>query len=209
MGILNSLRSWNLYDTPRTVYTYSNVGGFGIDGGLSSLVGASMANPSKLYFGIIGDLATFYDVNVLGNRHIGPNIRILVSNNGTGYEMHCPGSIGRIFGDEADKFMAAGGHFGNKSKDLLKHFAIDLGFEYLSATTKKEYLAQIEYFLSPKHYQKPILFEVFVDVKDDDVAYTTTRELMGSASGTAKQLAKSVLGEKGYSGLKKILGKGQ
>ena len=208
MGILNSLRSWNLYDTPKSVYTYSNVGGFGIDGGLSSLIGASLADPSKLYFGIIGDLATFYDVNVLGNRHIGSNVRILVSNNGTGYEMHCSGSIGKIFGDEADKYMAAGGHFGNKSKELLKHFATDLGFEYLSATTKQEYIAKLEYFLSPKQYRKPILFEVFVDVNDDDVAYMTSRELLGNATGAAKQLAKSVLGEKGYSGLKKILGKG-
>lgn len=207
MGILNSLRSWNLYDTPKTVYTYSNVGGFGIDGGLSSLIGASLSDPDKLFFGVLGDLATFYDVNVLGNRHVGSNVRILVSNNGTGYEMHCAGSIGKIFGDDADRYMAAGGHFGNKSKDLLKHFATDLGFEYLSASTKQEYLAKLNYFVSPKHYHKPILFEVFVDVHDDDIAYTTTRELMGSATGTAKHLAKSVLGEKGYSGLKKFLGK--
>lgn len=207
LGILNSLRSWNLFDTPKTVYTYSNVGGFGIDGGLSSLIGASFSNPDKLFFGVFGDLATFYDMNVLGNRHIGTNVRLLISNNGTGYEMHCEGSIGKIFGDDADKYMAAGGHFGNQSRDLLKHFATDLGFEYLKADNKEEYLTQLDHFVSPSHYDKPILFEIFVDPHDDDIAYNQTRFLVGSASGTVKGLAKNVLGEKGYSELKKILKK--
>ena len=207
LGILNSLRSWNLYDTPKTVYTYSNVGGFGIDGGLSSMIGASLVNKDKLYFCMIGDLATFYDLNVLGNRHVGSNVRIIVSNNGTGYEMHCSGSIGKVFGADADKFMAAGGHFGKQSRELLKHFATDLGFEYLKAESKEEYLSQIDYFVSAKQYDKPILFEVFVNPDDDDVAYNATRNLVVSATGSAKQLARNVLGEKGYAGLKKILGK--
>src|SRR5690606_9835867 len=68
-GILNSLRTWNFYDLPPSVSRYSNVGGFGIDGGVSSLLGASLANPDKLYYGVIGDLAFFYDLNAIGNRH--------------------------------------------------------------------------------------------------------------------------------------------
>ena len=207
LGILNSLRSWNIYDTKKTVYSYSNVGGFGIDGCLSSLLGASLSDPEKLFFCVIGDLATFYDLNVLGNRHIGANIRILLSNNGTGYEMHCSGSIGSVFGEKADAFMAAGGHFGKQSRDLLSHYATDLGFEYLKAETKEDYLEMVDYFTAPQMYSKPILFEVFVNVEDDDIAYNTTRNLMGNTVGNAKQLAKSVLGEKGYSGLKRILGK--
>ena len=41
LGILNSLRSWNFFEVPTSVSAYSNVGGFGIDGGVSSLIGAS------------------------------------------------------------------------------------------------------------------------------------------------------------------------
>ena len=207
LGILNSLRSWNLYDTPRSVYTYSNVGGFGIDGVMSALVGASLADRDRLCFCVIGDLATFYDLNVLGNRHIGSNVRILVANNGTGFEMHCAGSIGKIFGEDADRYMAAGGHFGRQSRAVLRHFAEDLGFEYLKAESKEEYLEQLERFISPDPLPRPLLFEVFIDPADDDTAYNATRTLMGSAGGTARQLAKSVLGEKGYSGLKRFLGK--
>ena len=86
-GILNSLRMWNLFETPDNVWGFSNVGGFGIDGNISTLIGASLVNKSKIYFCVLGDLSTFYDINSLGNRHIGNNVRILVINNGTGFEM--------------------------------------------------------------------------------------------------------------------------
>ena len=78
MGILNSLRSWNFFEVPDTVLSFSNVGGFGIDGGLSSFIGGSLGVPQKLHFCVIGDLAFFYDMNALGNRHIGNNVRILL-----------------------------------------------------------------------------------------------------------------------------------
>lgn len=45
LGILNSLRSWNFFRQDPSVKVFSNVGGFGIDGGLSSLVGSSLASP--------------------------------------------------------------------------------------------------------------------------------------------------------------------
>ena len=205
LGILNSLRSWNLFDIPRDVYSYSNVGRFGIDGAISTCIGASLANPNKIYYLVLGDLAAFYDLNALGNRHIGSNIRILLSNNGTGYEMHCSGSIGKEFGDEADKYMAAGGHFGKKSRTLIKHFAEDLGFKYLSAETKEEYLKNLDYFVSSTIYDKPVLFEVFVNKEDDDYSYNVTRNIVTSTAGSIKQLTKNVIGEKGYRGLKKIL----
>lgn len=206
LAILNSLRSWNLFDTPKSVYSYSNVGGFGIDGCLSACVGASLCNPDKLYFCVIGDLATFYDLNVLGNHHIGNNLRIIVSNNGTGFEMHCEGSIGKEFGEDANLFMAAGGHFGNQSRDLLRHFAQDLGFEYLKAENSEEYFNHLDYFVSSEKYDRPILLEAFISPEDDNIAYNVTRNLANS-DGIAKNVAKSVLGDKGYSELKKAIKK--
>lgn len=207
LGILNSLRSWNLFDTPRSVYSYSNVGGFGIDGVLSACVGASLAEKDKLCFCVLGDLAMFYDMNVLGNRHIGNNLRIIVSNNGTGYEMHCPGSIGEEFGEDSDLYFAAGGHYGKQSRKLLKDYAENLGFEYISAESKEEYLSYLDYFVSPKMHDKPILIEVFVREEDDDKAYRLTREIRQDVTSRAKDLAKTVLGEKGFQELKKILKK--
>ena len=208
LGILNSLRSWSLYDTPKSVYSYSNVGGFGIDGGLSSCVGASMVNPEKLYFCVIGDLALFYDLNVLGNRNVGRNLRILLSNNGTGYEMHCANSTGIQFdAAERDRFFAAGGHNGNKSRNVIRHFAEDLGFEYMKAESKEEYLEKVEYFISSELTEKPILFEVFVNMEDDDYAYNATKITLKDNISTMKQVAKGILGEKGFSQVKKIIRK--
>lgn len=71
LGILNSYRSWNLFVLPPTVHTMSNVGGFGIDGCTSTLIGASLSNPNKIHFLVTGDLAFFYDLNAIGNRHMG------------------------------------------------------------------------------------------------------------------------------------------
>ena len=67
LGILNSLRSWNYFKIPQSVLAYSNTGGFGIDGIVSSAIGASLAT-DKLVFCVLGDLAFFYDLNAVGNR---------------------------------------------------------------------------------------------------------------------------------------------
>ena len=86
LSILNTLRVWNYAEFTPSVNVYCPLGGFGIDGASSLTVGASLVNTQKLYFGIIGDLAFFYDLNSLGNRHIGRNLRILLVNNGLGFE---------------------------------------------------------------------------------------------------------------------------
>ena len=165
-------------------------------------------NPEKLYFCVIGDLALFYDLNVLGNRNVGRNLRILLSNNGTGYEMHCANSTGIQFdAAERDRFFAAGGHNGNKSRNVIRHFAEDLGFEYMKAESKEEYLEKVEYFISSELTEKPILFEVFVNMEDDDYAYNATKITLKDNISTMKQVAKGILGEKGFSQVKKIIRK--
>ena len=207
LGILNSLRAWNFFETPDTVTGYSNTGGFGIDGGLSSLIGASLANRKKLYFGIIGDLAFFYDINVIGNHHVGSNVRIMLINNGRGTEFRNYNHPAARFGDDADPYMAAAGHFGDKSPWLIKHFAEDLGFEYMSASNKDEYLRHMECFLSPQITGKPMLFEVFTDSADESKALEIMNHLEMSTEGAAKDMARKILGPSGVQTLKKILKK--
>lgn len=207
LGILNTLRTWNYFDIPNTVYGYANTGGFGIDGYISSMIGASLVHPDKLYFCVAGDLAFFYDMNVLGNRHVGRNVRILLVNNGKGTEFRNYMHPGAAFGEEADKFIAAGGHYGNKSHQLVRHYAEDLGYEYLSANTKEEYLQNLERFLTPEITNRPMLFEVFTNNEDESEAIRMMNTLNVSASGMAKELTKAVLGEKGKNMVKKMLGK--
>ncbi len=170
LGILNSLRSWNLFHIPLTVNAKCNVGGYGIDGGISSMIGASLINPEKLYFGIFGDLGFFYDMNVLGNRHVGNNVRIMLVNNGRGTEFRNFNHPCSMFGNEADKYLAAAGHFGNKSNYLIKHYAEDLGYIYLSARNKQEFNNVVEQFLSTNALGKSVIFEVFTETKDESDA---------------------------------------
>lgn len=166
-AILNSLRAWNLFDTPQVTMSSSNVGGFGIDGCLSTVLGASLAHPDKLHFAFIGDLAFFYDMNALGNRHLGSNLRILLTNNGKGTEFRMYWHPAAQFGDDADHFVAAGGHFGNKSPNVVKSYVESLGFEYISAASKEEFFEIYEHFISSQKYEKPIVFEVFTSNEDE------------------------------------------
>lgn len=169
-GIYNSLRAWNFFSLDTSIKTNCNVGGFGIDGGVSSLIGASICNPTKLYFGVFGDLAFFYDMNVLGNRHVGNNVRILLINNGKGNEFRLYSHPCSAFGEDADPFMAAAGHYGNKSPNLVKHYAEDLGYKYLSASNKEEFLMNLPSFLDTTDKSQPYLLEVFTETEEESKA---------------------------------------
>lgn len=196
VGILNSLRCWNYFDLPAGVTSACNVGGFGIDGDVSTLIGASLVNPDKLYFAVVGDLAFFYDLNVLGNRHVGRNVRIMLINNGRGTEFHNSDHPAARFGEDGDPFMAAAGHFGNKSPELVKHYAQDLGYEYLCAGNKEEYLAACDRFFSAQALERPVVFEVFTDSDDESDAIRLLRTAMSDGTGTLKQVARNLLGSK-------------
>lgn len=207
VGILNSLRCWSYFDLPQGVTTACNVGGFGIDGDVSTLIGASLACPDKLCFAVVGDLAFFYDLNVLGNRHVASNVRIMLVNNGRGTEFHNSDHPASRFGEDGDKFMAAAGHFGNKSPELVKHYAQDLGFEYLSAGNKEEFLASCDTFFSPEPKDRPVVFEVFTDSDDESDAIRLLRTTLADSTGSLKQLARNVLGDKLTSKIGQIIRK--
>ena len=180
LGIRNSLRSWGYFDIPNSVLSYCNTGGFGIDGGISSLIGASMVNQQSLFYGVFGDLLFFYDMNSLGNRDIKPNLRIIVINNGLGQEfknVSFPGSL--LLGEDIDKFTAAKGHFACQSKTLVKDYAENLGFEYLTASNKEEFAKVYKRFITKEVTERPMLFEIFTNTKDETEAHhlTTSIEL--------------------------------
>ena len=205
-ALLNTLRSWDYFAAPQGITGYSNTGGFGIDGGLSTIIGASLVNPKKLYFAIIGDLGFFYDMNVLGNRHVGKNIRILLLNNARGTEFTNYNHPGAEFGEEAKAYIAAAGHFGNKSEKLVRHYAEDLGFTYICAHTKEEYLEHIEDFVSDQISQ-PMIFEVFTNGEDESQAIQTMRSLEIDSKMATKSKIKAALGKERVATLKKIIGK--
>lgn len=212
LGILNSLRAWNYFEIPKDVEVMCNTGGFGIDGVMSTAIGASLGNIEKKVFCVIGDLAFFYDLNSLGNRHIKNNLRILLVNNGKGTEFRNYNHWGAEFGNRADDYIAAAGHYGSKSRELVRHFATDLGFEYLSAEGKEDYITQLEYFTDEKEHEKPIVFEVFTDSEEESLALQQIKNLIIDKKGkklkSMMNITKRILGKKRYTllvkGVKKI-----
>ena len=201
-AILNSLRAWNLFDTPQVIMTSCNVGGFGIDGCLSTVLGASLAHPDKLHFAFTGDLAFFYDMNALGNRHLGNNLRILLVNNGKGTEFRMYWHPASQFGNNADRYVAAGGHFCDKSPNVVRAYVESLGFEYIHASSKEEFLANSNSFISPIKTDKPIVFEVFTTNEDENKAVYDIRNAMEDSdyrrriiTQQAKSTVKSVIQE--------------
>ncbi len=194
-GIYNSLRAWNFFELGDTIRTNCNVGGFGIDGGISTMIGASMCHPDKLYFGVFGDLAFFYDMNVLGNRHVGNNVRILLINNGKGNEFRLYSHPCSIFGEDADPYMAAAGHYGNKSVDLVRHYAEDLGYKYLTAFNKEDFLTVLPLFLDTNDCSKPYLLEVFTETEDESNALEAILNYdVDATTGLKRKIANSVKG---------------
>lgn len=169
-GILNSLRSWNFFELDSTISTSCNVGGFGIDGTVSTLNGASLYDRTKSYFAILGDLAFFYDLNSICNRNVNRNMRIMVINNGHGQEFSNYDHPASKLGEEVDKFVAAGGHNGAKSPILLKNYSEGLGFRYISASSKEEFENVYEKFINSEMTDSPILFEIFTNPSDENKA---------------------------------------
>ena len=204
-GILNSLRAWNFFDIDESIETSCNVGGFGIDGGLSTLLGASLAHPDRLHFGVFGDLAFFYDMNSLGNRHLGNNLRILLINNAKGSEFKLYSHPASQLGVEADEYIAAAHHYGNKSPLLVKHYSEDLGFMYISASSKEKFLDNYPKFLV-ENSNKPILFEVFTNSEDESKALFAMNNIIVPKDEKLKDKIKKVLGEKNIRTIHNIIG---
>lgn len=211
LGILHSLRSWNFFKLPAGIQAKCNVGGFGIDGGLSTMIGASFVQPEKIFIGIFGDLAFFYDLNVIGNRHVGNNVRILLINNGKGNEFRNYNHPCYFLGEEADMYVAAAGHYGNMSNKLVKDYATDLGFEYLAASNKDEFNAVVDRFLIPEVTDKPVILEVFTQTEDESDALEQILNVISDPKlvirNSIKHTAKNILGKNGYEIVRKIVHK--
>lgn len=174
LSILNSLRNMNFFDLDPSVVVSSNVGGFGIDGPVSTAIGQSMADKSRLSFCVVGDLAFFYDMNALGIRDIDANLRIILINNGEGVEFRLNKALERQWGSDTDDFIAARGHFGS-----ARAWAESMGFAYLSASTKNDFDDTIKEFMSADiaaFSGRPVLFEAFTQVVDEQRALDNFRD---------------------------------
>lgn len=164
-AILNSLRIWNLFPLAHRCKCFSNVAAFGIDGCMSTFIGQSTQTQSLCYL-VIGDLAFFYDMNALGIRHIGNNVRIVLVNNAGGMEFKY--GVSNENRRSIDRYVAAAGHF----KDAAG-WAKTCGFDYFTVRSKADFDGLIGKIIHPSN--APMFIEVFVDEKDEDEAFSLLR----------------------------------
>lgn len=153
------VRYAQLYAISPTVEVCCNRGTSGIEGSLSTAIGYAAVS-EKLNFVAIGDLSFFYDMNALWSAHIGPNLRILLLNNGGGEifrtlpGLDIPGTSRR--------FVEGNHHTSARS------WAEERGFLYLRAQDGGQLAESMQTFARPDAAERPILLEVFTD-KDEDV----------------------------------------
>jgi 2-succinyl-5-enolpyruvyl-6-hydroxy-3-cyclohexene-1-carboxylate synthase len=114
LGNSSPVRYAQLFPLDSSIVCYGNRGTSGIDGCLSTAVGASIAIPQKTHTIILGDISFLYDSNALWNRYLQQNLKIIVINNQGGnifrlipgpqktglledyFEAHVPASIEKI-----------------------------------------------------------------------------------------------------------------
>lgn len=156
MAINNSIRICNFFKLKENIRSYANIGTYGIDGCLSSLLGQAIAT-NELSFLIIGDLAFFYDMNALRIKHIKNNVRILMLNNQGGSEFYYNGS----WKDESSDLHTTARHH-TKAEGWVK----ENKFIYLSAHDKNSFEEALKIFLN-KESEKSIFLEIFSEMKND------------------------------------------
>ena len=131
---------------------FSNRGTSGIDGCLSTAIGASQQT-NKLVISLIGDVAFQYDRNALWNSYVASNVRIIIFNN----------AGGGIFGilDGAKDLPELGEFMVTKQVFRAKNTALDAGIDYFEANDWNEMHQQMQHFFEPSDRAK--ILEIFTD----------------------------------------------
>ena len=155
----SAIRYAQLYTLPSTVEVCCNRGTNGIEGSLSTAVGYATAS-DKLNFIVLGDLSFFYDMNALWNKYVGPNVRILLINNGGGEIFHTlPGLDTSV---ASHRFITA------EHQTSAKGWAEERGLIYRRVENAIELEEAMGDFTQPEKGDAPMILEIFTN-KDEDV----------------------------------------
>ena len=91
----------------------------------------------------------------------------------------------------------------------MRHMAEDLGYEYMSASTKEEVLRVADRFLTKEKTDKPMFFEVFTDTDQEGKALYMLKHSKMEAKqvikNTVRDAIKDVMGEDVLKKVKKMI----
>jgi 2-succinyl-5-enolpyruvyl-6-hydroxy-3-cyclohexene-1-carboxylate synthase len=150
LGNSTPVRYAQLFDWNRGHNWFANRGTSGIDGCLSSAVGAAHGCDEPVLL-IVGDLSFFYDSNGLWNNYLKPNFRIILINNSGG------GIFRFISGPSETEELEA--FFEAKQNLNAQGIAQTFGLDYIACNNETTLKEALKNLFEPS--EKPIILEVF------------------------------------------------
>lgn len=190
LGILNSTRTMQFFDLPKSVNVSSNIGALGIDGTLSTAIGRAAVS-DRLCYVVLGDLSFFYDMNALNIQAAKSKLRVILVNNQGACEFHIGNP--RSYMPNIDEIVAAG------HSATAEAWAIAQGFKYYSAHSQQEFDKAFDETID---FDGAVLIEAFTnrdyDAKqlDDFYDLNSNRSPREKFSAFARTAAKTQLGQK-------------
>lgn len=157
LGNSATVRYAQLFQWNERQKLFCNRGTSGIDGSVSTAVGAAVINEEPTLL-ICGDLSFIYDSNGLWNNYIPKTFRIIILNNsGGGIFRILPGH------KNSENFDT---YFETVHAHTAKHISEMYGFEYLAAASSEEIKEELGSFFNAS--EKPKILEIFTPRKVND-----------------------------------------
>lgn len=185
----STIRLAQYFPLDPSITVYCNRGVNGIDGCMSTFIGQSAAHNGLSYL-IIGDLTFFYDMNALWNRYVGPNVRIMLINNGGAALFHFNQGL-RTY-PQLDENVAA------KHSVEAQGWVESLGIRYARATDEATFDKALVDFTNP-NITSPMLLECVTtaagDAAEQHRYYDQFLPARDKTIASAKTVIKRILGK--------------
>ncbi len=146
----------------RDIRVNSNRGTSGIDGCLSTAVGAAWAT-NRITTLITGDLAFFYDRNGLWHNHVPANLRVIILNNHGGGIFKLIDGPGNLSDPELENY------FFTPHPLTAKNTAADYNCDYFYGNDRSTLRQQLSAFFAPR--SKPAILEIDTDSATNTAVY--------------------------------------
>lgn len=147
----------------------SNRGASGIDGAVSTAVGAALASDDLTTL-LVGDLGFFYDRNGLWHEHVPANLRIVLLNN------HGGGIFDIIDGPNRLPTELQRTYFLTPQPLTAERTAADHGLDYLHASDAASLEAALAAFFAPR--QRAALLEIETDMAINSQIFRLFKEII-------------------------------
>jgi 2-succinyl-5-enolpyruvyl-6-hydroxy-3-cyclohexene-1-carboxylate synthase len=159
LGNSSVARYAQLFDVKKQLEVHCNRGTSGIDGSVSTALGAAAKQIDKMHTLVVGDVSFFYDSNALWNNYLTENARIILIHNGGGgiFEI-IPGPDQSEFRDD---FFVAKHHFS------AEHICQAFDIEYIQASTTETVESALFHFYQDSKNRRPKLLEVFTPADEN------------------------------------------